>query len=160
MNILQTKLSSPLATGMAYMIARWILGISFFNAAIWKIFILTPTGHVEKYFSIPFHDTWIPNLLLWVLGLSIPFFELLIGVALCAGFRAREAALLAGLLLVVTTYGHSLIDPLYNITQGLTFSRVILVLFLLIMPDMYDCLSLDNLVVRIQITKKKFFIEN
>lgn len=150
MEILKTRLSTPLATGMAYMIARWILGISFFNAAIWKIFVLTPTGHVEKFFSTSFHDTWIPHLFLWVLGLTIPFVELLIGIALCAGMRAREAALLAGLLLIVTTYGHSLIDPLYNMTQGLTFSRVILVLFLLIMSDDHDYLSLDYLLTKVK----------
>ena len=148
MKVLQTRLSNPLSTGLAYMIARWILGISFFNAAMWKIFDLTPTGHFEKFFAVTFHDTWIPNFLLWLLGVSIPFFELLIGMTLCVGLRAREFALLAGLLLIVTTYGHSLIDPLYNITQGLTFSRAVLVLFLSVMPDLHDYLSLAYLLSR------------
>lgn len=154
MPILRARLSNPLATGLSYMIARWILGISFFNAAMWKLFVLTPAGHADKFFLIPFHDTWIPGSLLLALGLSIPFFELMIGIAFCIGFRAREVAVLTGLLLIMTTYGHSLIDPLYNISQGLTFSRVILVLFLLIMPDQHDYLSLDNLLLNIRTVRK------
>lgn len=152
--MLKARLSHPQSIGFAYMIARWILGLSFFNAAVWKIFVLTPTGHVEKFFLAPFHDTWIPQLFLWTLGLSIPFIELLVGIAFCAGFRAREAALLTGLLLIITTYGHSLIDPLYNISQGLTFARVVLVLFLLIAPDQQDCLSFDYFLAKIFSVKK------
>lgn len=142
-NMMKIRLSNQLSIGMSYMIARWVLGISYFNAAIWKIFTLTPVGHAEKFFTVSFHDTWIPNILLWMFGLTIPFAELLIGVLLCIGLRAREAALLSGLLLILTTYGHSLLDPLYNISQGLTFSRVALTLFLLILSDSDDKISLD-----------------
>lgn len=139
------RLSVAQSIGLSYMIARWILGISFVNAAIWKIFILTPVGHATKYFLIPFKDTWIPNCLLWPLGLTIPFFELFVGILFCLGLRAREAAFATGLLLILTTYGHSLIEPLYNISQGLTMARVALVLFLLVTPDDKDYLSLDKI---------------
>ena len=137
------RLPFELSKGLSYFIARWILGISFVNAAIWKIFVLTPLGHTIKFFLVPFKETWIPNILLWPLGLTIPFFELLVGILFCLGFRAREAAFATGLLLILTTYGHSLMDPLYNISQGLTMARVALVLFLLTIPDNKDYFSLD-----------------
>jgi len=150
-NVIRARLSDEFAIGQAYMITRLILGISFLNAAIWKIFTLTPIGHVEKYFLSNFHDSWIPNILLWILGFSIPFFELIAGIAFCVGFRAREMAFLTGLLLIVTTYGHSLMNPLYNITQGLTFSRVVFVLVLLILPDRQDYISIDKLLLKLQV---------
>jgi thiosulfate dehydrogenase [quinone] large subunit len=137
------KIKNHDAVGFSYFIARWILGISFFNAAIWKIFILTPIGHTIKFFLNTFEHSWIPTLLLWALGLTIPFVELLIGMLLCLGLKAKESALLCGLLLIITTYGHSLADPLYNISQGLTFARLVLVLFLLIAPNHDDYFSLD-----------------
>ncbi len=137
------KLSDELAKGFAYTIARLVLGISFLNAAIWKIWVLTPIGHAEKFFITNFQNTWIPHFILWTLGLSIPFFELLFAILFCIGFKAREVAFLSGLLLIVTTYGHSLIDPLYNISQGLTFSRLALVIFLLIASNRHDIFSLD-----------------
>ena len=142
------RLSNQLSIGMSYMIARWVLGISFFNAAVWKIFTLTPAGHAQKFFIASFQDTWIPTFLLWIFGLTIPFAEIVIGILLCIGLRAREAALLSGLLLILTTYGHSLLDPLYNISQGLTFSRVALTLFLLIVSDRDDIISLDYFISR------------
>jgi uncharacterized membrane protein YphA (DoxX/SURF4 family) len=147
--LLQFRLSNQLSIGLSYMIGRWILGISFFNAAIWKIFTLSPVGHAQKFFIGSFQGTWIPTFLLWTLGWTIPYFELFIGILLCLGLRAREVALLSGLLLIVTTYGHSLLDPLYNISQGLTFSRIVLTLFLLIVPDNKDKISLDYLISRI-----------
>ena len=56
MNILQTKLSSPLATGMAYMIARWILGISFFIFGINFRFtaVYLPTQLLLQNFTVFF----------------------------------------------------------------------------------------------------------
>lgn len=143
------RLNLELSKGLSYFIARWIIGISFFNAALWKIIVLTPSGHTIKFFLVPFKETWIPNFLLWPLGLAIPFFELGVGILFCLGLRAREAAFLTGLLLIVTTYGHSLIEPLYNISQGLTLARVALVLFLLTMPNDKDYFSLDYLLGKV-----------
>jgi thiosulfate dehydrogenase [quinone] large subunit len=134
------------STGLAYMIGRWILGISFFNAAIWKIFVLTPVGHTEKFFIANFQHSWIPIFILWLLGLTIPFIELLIGSFLCLGFKTKTTAFITGLLLIITTYGHSLMEPLYNISQGLTFARVALVLFLLVTPNIDDRLCFDHLI--------------
>ena len=144
------RLSVAQGIGLSYMIARWILGISFINAAVWKIFILTPVGHATKFFLIPFKETWIPNYLLWPLGLTIPFFELFVGILFCIGWRAREVAFATGLLLILTTYGHSLLEPLYNISQGLTMARVALVLFLLVTPDDKDYISVSFLLKKVR----------
>ncbi|QBR82913.1 hypothetical protein E3983_00180 [Legionella israelensis] len=140
MNIIFTNERS---LGLSYFTARFILGISFFNAAIWKIFILSPTQHAQQFFLIPFQATWIPEPLLWLLGMTIPFIELAIGILLCLGLRSKETAFLTGLLLILTTYGHSLLEPLYNISQGLTMARVALVLFLLAIPNKNDIFSLE-----------------
>lgn len=59
--LLQFRLSNQLSIGLSYMIGCWMLGISFFNAAMWKIFILTPIGHAQKFFISSFQDTWIPT---------------------------------------------------------------------------------------------------
>jgi len=39
---------------------------------------LTPKGHAEQYFIADFSDTWIPQWLLWALGVSIPVLDHLI----------------------------------------------------------------------------------
>ncbi|PIQ36690.1 MAG: hypothetical protein COW59_11225 [Lysobacterales bacterium CG17_big_fil_post_rev_8_21_14_2_50_64_11] len=123
--------------------ARIIVGILFVMAGWWKVFELTPVAHAEQFFIGWFGDSWIPEPLLWALGLSIPFIELAAGVLLLLGWRLRETlAALAGLL-IVTTYGHALKEALFNI-DGHTFTRSVLIVFVLISPIGADRWTLDR----------------
>lgn len=129
--------------GIACFIARWILGLLFLMAGYWKIFDLTVSEHARQYFIEGFADTWIPIWLLWSLGYAIPFLEFAAGLLLCLGWRIRDSLTALGLLLIVTTYGHALQVGLFNI-DGHTFTRLTLILFLLVAPRTEDKISLDN----------------
>jgi len=128
---------------IANFMARWILGILFLMAGYWKVFVLTPAAHAQQYFVEGFADTWIPAWLLNVLGYGIPFLELAAGVLICLGLRTREALIAVGLLLVVTTYGHALLQPLFDI-DGHTFTRLALIVLLLLAPAGSDKYSVDG----------------
>jgi thiosulfate dehydrogenase [quinone] large subunit len=80
-------------------------------------------------------------LLLQLFGYGIPFLELVAGLLICIGFRTREALIAVGLLLIVTTYGHALQQPLFDI-DGHTFTRLALIVFLLLAPN--DRYSIDH----------------
>ena len=125
--------------------ARWVLGLIFFMAGWWKCFELTPKGHAEKFFIGQFDETWIPHWLLWVIGTSIPVLELFAGSLVCLGLARRVAYITLGAILVTVTYGHLLLDPLYDIT-GHIFPRLVLLLFVFVAPRACDVLSLDYLV--------------
>ncbi len=127
-------------------IVRWILGLLFLMAGYWKVFVLTPAGHAQQFFVEGFSDSWIPTWLLQVFGYSIPFLELVAGLLICLGFRTREALIAVGVLLIVTTYGHSLQQPLFDI-DGHTFTRLALIVFLLLAPVGNDRYSIDQLLV-------------
>ena len=122
---------------------RWILGLLFAMAGYWKVFVLTPAAHTQNFFVDGFADTWIPVWLLNVLGYGIPFLELSAGLLLCIGLRTREALVAVGLLLIVTTYGHALQQPLFDIS-GHTFTRLALIVFLLLAPAGSDSYSVDQ----------------
>lgn len=122
---------------------RWILGLLFLMAGYWKVFVLTPASHAQKFFVEGFSDTWIPTWLLQILGYGIPFLELVAGLLICIGFKTREALIAVGLLLIVTTYGHALQQPLFDI-DGHTFTRLALVVFLLLSPAGTDRYSIDQ----------------
>ena len=66
-------------------VVRCILGLLFTMAGYWKVFVLTPIQHAQRFFVDGFQDTWIPEWLLWALGVSIPYLELLAGVLICIG---------------------------------------------------------------------------
>lgn len=126
----------------ALLFARLVLGLIFFMAGVYKVFDLTPAGHVRKWF-LPFEKTFLPTWSLWVAGLTIPFVELVAGAMLLAGWRVRAALLALGCVLVVVTFGHLLKEPLYPFHEHV-IPRLALVLFLLVMPREENLYSLDQ----------------
>ena len=126
----------------ATLTVRWVLGLIFFMAGWWKCFTLTPIGHAQRYFLENFKDTWIPEWLLYALGMMIPVVELLAGALVCLGFRKREAYVGLGAILVIVTYGHLLAEPLFSIT-GHIFPRLVLLVFVWVAPPQYDVVSID-----------------
>jgi hypothetical protein len=112
-------------------------------AGVYKVFGLTPAGHVRKWF-LPYQDTFLPGWSLWAAGLAIPFVELIAGAALLVGWRIREALLALGGVLVLVTFGHLLKEPLYPFHEHVV-PRLALLLFLLVMPRQDDRFSVDSL---------------
>ncbi len=134
------------AKSWAILFARFVLGLIFFMAGFWKVFELTPAGHVRKYF-LPFQDTFLPTWSLWLVGFMIPFVELIAGGLLIIGLRTRIALIALGCVLVVVTFGHLLHEPLYAFHEHV-IPRLALLLFLLAMPEELDRFSLDALLRR------------
>jgi uncharacterized membrane protein YphA (DoxX/SURF4 family) len=112
-------------------------------AGWWKCFELTPVGHTRRLFLEAYADTWIPMALLWATGLSIPVVELVAGTLVIVGFRTREALIALGFILLIVTYGHTLIEPLFS-TQGHIFPRGLFLLAALALPAEEDRLSVDS----------------
>lgn len=127
--------------------ARWVLGLIFVMAGGWKVFDRGLYSVTTGVFVKPYAETWIPEWLLWALGYGTSLFELMAGILLCLGLMARLAACGIGLLLVVTTYGHLLLEPLFDI-DGFTFTRLALALFVMVAPSGRDLFSLDYLLTR------------
>ena len=131
---------------------RWVLGLIFFMAGWWKCFPLGPVGHAQRFFIEGFADQWIPHWLLWGVGVSIPVVELVAGGLVCLGLFRRAAYIALGAILVTVTYGHLLLDALYDTTSHI-FPRLVLLVFVWVAPASRDVLSLDS-VIR-QIRQKK-----
>jgi putative oxidoreductase len=112
-------------------------------AGWWKCFELTPVGHTHRFFLEAYADTWIPVSLLWATGLTIPVVELVAGGLVVIGFRTREALVALGFILLIVTFGHTLIEPLFS-TQGHIFPRGLFLLAALALPAEEDLLSVDS----------------
>jgi uncharacterized membrane protein YphA (DoxX/SURF4 family) len=126
----------------AVFISRWILGVIFTMAGWWKVFELGAVEHARRYFVEGFAESWIPLWLLWGLGVLIPYLELVAGLLVLAGLRLRWTLTTLGVLLIVTTYGHALQQPLFDI-DGHTFTRLALIVFLLLAGTEQDRGTLD-----------------
>ncbi len=132
---------------VAVFVARWVLGLIFFMAGWWKVFDLGAVAHAENMFVQGFAETWIPEPLLWGLGMAIPCVELVAGATMCLGLRVRNSGLALGAVLIVVTYGHLLLQPLFDTTSHI-FPRTVLLVFVLMVPAGVDRLSVDHLLTR------------
>lgn len=121
--------------------ARLVLGLIFFMAGMMKVFQLGPLEHARKYF-LPFADTFLPIWSLWLVGVVIPFIELIAGTLVILGLRTRDALIALGCVLVIVTFGHLLHDALFSFTNHV-IPRLALLLFLLWSPREADRFSID-----------------
>ena len=116
-------------TGMTWAVffARVVLGLIFFMAGIYKVFQQGPIGHVKQWF-LPYSNTFLPIWSLWLVGLTIPFVELLGGLLVLVGWRTRLALVALGAVLVTITFGHLLKEPLYAFHEHVIPRLALLVL--------------------------------
>jgi uncharacterized membrane protein YphA (DoxX/SURF4 family) len=131
----------------AILFARGVLGLIFFMAGRWKVFVLTPVGHAHRWFVDPYADTFLPAWSLWFTGVTIPFVELVGGALLLIGWRVREALIALGFVLLIVTFGHLLKEPLYEFHTHV-IPRLALLVFVLMFPRDDDRLSMDAWLAR------------
>ena len=127
----------------ALLFARLILGFIFFMAGFWKVFGLGPVEHARRLFVEPYVHTFLPGWSLWATGTVVPFVELIAGGLLLLGLRIREGLIALGTVLVLVTFGHLLLEPLYEFHTHV-IPRTALLLFLLVMPAVEDRFSVDG----------------
>ena len=140
------RLTTISRSAWAIFFARGVLGLIFFMAGVNKVFVLGPAGHVAKYF-LPFQDTFLPTWSLWAVGYTIPFVELIGGALVLIGWRTKSALIALGLVLLTVTFGHLLHNSLYAFHEHV-IPRTALLLFVLVMPETADVLSLDHFVAK------------
>jgi uncharacterized membrane protein YphA (DoxX/SURF4 family) len=131
----------------AILFARSVLGLIFFMAGVWKVFGLGPMEHARQLFVEPYAKTFLPAWSLWATGCVVPFVELVAGALVLIGLRTREALIALGCVLVLVTFGHLLLEPLYEFHTHV-IPRTVLLLFLLVMPRSNDWFSLDAFLAR------------
>ncbi len=111
-------------------------------AGWWKCFSLGPVEHARGLFIVQFEGRWIPDWMHWAIGTTIPVVELVAGALVCLGLFRRGAYIALGAILVTVTYGHLLLEPLYDTTSHI-FPRLVLLVFVWVAPRQHDQLSLD-----------------
>ncbi len=127
---------------------RWVLGLIFLMAGWWKCFTMGPIQHARGFFIGQFEGKWIPEWMHWAIGTSIPVVELVAGALVCLGLFRRGAYIALGAILVTVTYGHLLLEPLFDTTSHI-FPRLALLVFVWVAPRQLDVLSLDALIPRL-----------
>lgn len=127
--------------------ARLVLGLVFFQGALWRVFDLGPLEHARRFFVEPYSESFLPEWSLWFAGTAIPFVELVGGALILVGLWRLPALVLLGGVLVTVTFGHLVAEPIFAFNTHV-MPRLILVVFLLAVPQEWDRFSVDALQVR------------
>ncbi|MDA0329431.1 MAG: DoxX family protein [Gemmatimonadetes bacterium] len=123
--------------------ARLVLGLMFFQGALWRVFGLGPLEHARRFFVGPYGDSPLPEWALWVAGAGVPFAELIGGALVLLGLWRLPGLILLGGVLVTVTFGHLMAEPIYAFNAHV-MPRLILVVFLLSVPHDWDRFSVDE----------------
>lgn len=123
--------------------ARLVLGLMFFQGAWWRVFGLGPAEHARRFFVEPYADFFLPEWSLWVAGTAVPFVELIGGALVLIGLWRTTGLILLGGVLVTVTFGHLIAEPIFALNAHVV-PRLVLVVFLLVIPAEWDRFSVDG----------------
>ena len=128
----------------ALLLARLLLGLLFFMAGVHKIFVIGLMAGAERMFVEPYADTFLPVWALWAGGVTVPFVEMIAGFFVILGLWRKPAYLALAGVLVLVTFGHTLLNPFFPFHHDV-FPRAVLLIFLLWMGLEKDAISVDGM---------------
>lgn len=129
---------------MAVLTVRLILGFIFLMQGFGKVF----TWGVENVYNMDFfYNTYkdiLPDYVIKATAYYTSYIELIAGFLVVIGLKRDYALYLLASVLVIVTFGHGLIDPIWDLSH--VMYRTILVVALLLLPQEWDKFSMDNLI--------------
>lgn len=121
--------------------ARLILGFIFLMQGFGKVF----TWGVENVYNMDFfYGTYkdiLPDYVIKATAYYTSYIELIAGFLVVIGLKKNYALYLLASVLVIVTFGHGLIDPIWDLSH--VMYRTILVVALLLLPQDWDKFSVD-----------------
>ena len=130
---------------VAILFTRALLGLIFIMQGYGKIFTYT----VPKVYGLFFKDfekTFLPKWLIWGTAYYTSYVELICGFLLIIGLFRRHALLLLAIDLLVVSFGHGFLEPIWDLQH--VIPRAVLLVTILLAPAEWDKWNLDNLSLR------------
>ncbi len=131
---------------IAILSIRLILGLIFFMQGFGKVF----TWGVDNVYRMEFfYDTYkdiLPDFIIMGTAYYTSYVELIAGFLLILGFKRNVALYLLASVLVIVSFGHGLVEPIWDLSH--VMYRTILLMALLLLPEEWDVYSIDYLLKR------------
>ena len=128
----------------AVLIARLFLGCLFFFQGFDAVFKVKIQNIIQTY-QRPFSNSGIPKFLTIFAAWFTSYSALIGGTLLIFGFFEYCALILLGINLIITTIGFSINTPMWD--TRFVFPRLIVLVFLLLVPETWNMWSLDHLLI-------------
>ena len=137
MSVEQTPLRRA---GMLFI--RVLLGIIFFFQGYGKIFTMGVSQVYDRFFK-EFESTRLPNWLILTTAYYTSYAELIGGLLLIAGLFRKQAMYLLALDLLIVSFGHGFMEPIWDLSH--VIPRAVLLAALFFLPQSWDSWNLDAL---------------
>lgn len=137
------ELGSIYHTEAAVFLARVFLGLLFFFQGYDAIFNVKVPNIINAY-KYQFSQKGIPMFLTAWGAWFTSYVELIGGLLLLLGFFKYLALYLLGLNLIIASIGFGITNAMWD--MKFVFPRLVLLIFLLIIPSQWDIASFDNLI--------------
>ena len=113
-----------------------------------KVFTFTVPKVYDMFFKV-FEATWLPKWLIWGTAYYTSYAELICGFLLIIGLFRKYALYLLGIDLLIVSYGHGLMEPIWDLQH--VIPRAILLIILLMVPEEWDRWHADIVLKNIKI---------
>jgi uncharacterized membrane protein YphA (DoxX/SURF4 family) len=130
-------------TGLFFI--RVLLGIIFFMQGFGKVITMGVSKVYELFFK-NFENTFLPKWLILSTAYYTSYVELVCGFLLVIGLFRKYALYLLAVNLLVVSFGHGLMEPIWDLSH--VMPRAILLTAILLLPMQWDKWNLDSLLNR------------
>lgn len=134
-------MDDKISRAVAAVFARALLGIIFMVQGYGKIFALT-VPKVYHLFFAAFEKTFLPKWLIWGTAYYTSYVEIICGFLLIIGLFRKYALYLLCIDLLVVSFGHGLLEPIWDLQH--VVPRAILLLAILLIPQQWDKWNADR----------------
>jgi len=138
-------MNNPSSRAAGILFARALLGIILFMQGFGKIFTFTVPTVYDKFFR-PFEATFLPKWLIWATAYYTSYIELIGGLLLIIGLFRKYTLILLAIDLFVVSFGHGLLEPIWDLSH--VIPRAILLLILFLSPQEWDRWHADRIFTR------------
>jgi uncharacterized membrane protein YphA (DoxX/SURF4 family) len=121
---------------------RTLLGIIFMMQGYGKIFTMSMGVVYDRFFKV-FENGILPKWLIVLTAYYTSYVELIGGLLLIFGLFRKYAMYLLALDLLIVSFGHGLMEPIWDLSH--VIPRAILLSALFFLPHSWDIWNLDEL---------------
>jgi uncharacterized membrane protein YphA (DoxX/SURF4 family) len=125
---------------------RVLLGIIFFMQGYGKVFTIGLQKVYDMFFKV-FETSFLPQRLIVYTAYYTSYAEMICGFLLIIGLFRRLAMYLLAIDLLVVSFGHGLMEPIWDLSH--VMPRAILLSALFLLPSKWDKWSIDALIKKI-----------
>ncbi len=122
---------------------RMLAGIIFFMQGLGKVYTFTLPKLYDMFFK-DFEKTFLPKWLIWAAAYYTTYVEMICGFLLIIGLFRKYAMRLLAIDLLIVSFGHGLMEPIWDLSH--VMPRAILLIVLFLVPQEWDQWNVDRLI--------------